>query len=94
MIKPLYNNILLKKVEAQNKTSSGIIISQKQEDEEYALVEAVSDLKEVKIGDRVYEMPLKKGDKVMFKKYSGTEIKDGDEDYILIKAEDILAVIE
>lgn len=94
MIKPLYNNILLKKVEAQNKTSSGIIISQKQEDEEYALVEAVSECKEVKIGDRVYEMPLKKGDKVMYKKYSGTEIKDGDEDYILIKAEDILAIIK
>lgn len=94
MIKPLYNNILLKKVEAQNKTSSGIIISQKQEDEEYAIVEAVSECKEVKIGDRVYEMPLKKGDKVMYKKYSGTEIKDGDEDYILIKAEDILAIIK
>ena len=94
MIKPLYNNILLKKVEAQNKNSSGIIISQKQEDEEYAIVEAVSECKEVKIGDRVYEMPLKKGDKVMYKKYSGTEIKDGDEDYILIKAEDILAIIK
>ena len=34
MIKPVYNNILLKKVEASNKTSSGIIISQKEEDEE------------------------------------------------------------
>ena len=94
MIKPLYNNVLLKKVEAQNKTSSGIIISQKQEDEEYAVVEAVSDCKEVKIGDRVYEMPLKKGDKVMYKKYSGTDIKDGDDAYILIKAEDILAIVK
>ena len=94
MIKPLYNNILLKKVEASNKTSSGIIISQKQEDEEYALVEAISDCKEVKIGDRTYEMPFKKGDKVMYKKYSGTEVKDGDEEYILIKAEDILAIVK
>ena len=94
MIRPLYNNVLLKKVEACNKTNSGIIISQKQEDEEYALVEAVSDCKEVKIGDRTYEMPLKKGDKVMFKKYSGTEVKDGDDEFILIKAEDILAIVD
>ena len=50
--------------------------------------------KEVKINDRIYEMPLKKGDKVMYKKYSGTEIKDNDEEYILIKAEDILAIVE
>ena len=94
MIKPLYNNILLKKVEASNKTSSGIIISQKEETEEYAVVVATGSDKEVKINDKVYTMPLKKGDKVMFKKYSGTEVKDNDEDYILIKAEDILAIVE
>ena len=94
MIKPLYNNVLLKKVEASNKTQSGIIISQKEENEEYAIVEAVSDCKEVKIDDKTYEMPLKKGDKVMYKKYSGTDVKDGDEEYILIKAEDILAIVE
>ncbi|MDO4500299.1 MAG: co-chaperone GroES [Erysipelotrichaceae bacterium] len=94
MIKPLYNNVLLKKVEAAKQTKSGIIISQKEETEEYAIVAEVSGAKEVKINDRVYEMPLKKGDKVMYKKYSGTEIKDGSEDYILIKAEDILAIVE
>ena len=47
MIKPLYNNVLLKKVEASNTTASGIIISQKEETEEYAIVEATSDEKEV-----------------------------------------------
>ena len=94
MIKPLYNNILLKKVEASNKTSSGIIISQKEETEEYAVVVATSGDEEVKIGDKTYKMPLKQGDKVMYKKYSGTDVKDGDEEYILIKAEDILAIVE
>jgi len=94
MIKPLYNNVLLKKVEAASQTKSGIIISQKEENEEYAIVEAVSDTKQVKINDNVYQMPLKKGDRVMYKKYSGTEIKDGDQEYVLIKAEDILAVVE
>ena len=94
MIKPLYNNVLLKKVEASNTTASGIIISQKEENEEYAIVEATSDEKEVKINDKVYTMPIKKGDKVMYKKYSGTEVKDGDQEYILIKAEDILAIVD
>ena len=94
MIKPLYNNVLLKKVEAAKETKSGIIISQKEESEEYAVVAAVSGAKEVKINDRTYEMPLKTGDKVMYKKYSGTDIKDGEEEYILIKAEDILAIVE
>lgn len=94
MIKPLYDNVLLKKVEASNTTKSGIIISQKEENEEFALVEAVSDCKEIKIKDKVYEMPLKKGMKVMYKKYSGTDIKDKDQEYILIKAEDILAIVE
>lgn len=94
MIKPLYNNVLLKKVEASNETQSGIIISQKEENEEYAIVAALSGCKEVKIDDKVYELPLKKGDKVMYKKYSGTEVKDGDQEYILIKAEDILAIVD
>ena len=94
MIKPLYNNVLLKKVEASNKTQSGIILSQKEEKEEYAVVAGVSGCRELKIDDKVYEMPLKVGDKVMYKKYSGTEVKDGEEEYILIKAEDILAIVE
>lgn len=94
MIKPLYNNVLLKKEIAAKQTASGIIISQKEETEEYARVVAVSGVKEVKVNDKVYEMPLKVGDKVMYKKFSGTEVKDGNEDFILIKAEDILAIVE
>lgn len=94
MIKPLYNNVLLEKVEASNTTVSGIIISQKEEKEEYAKVVAVSECKQVNVNDTTYEMPLKVGDKVMYKKYSGTEIKDNDQEYILIKAEDILAIVE
>ena len=96
MIKPLYNNVLLKKEKAANETKSGIILTQKEKNEDYAIVAAVSDLKEVKINDKVYTMPLKVGDKVMYKKYSGTDIKDhdGEEEYILISAEDILAIVE
>lgn len=94
MIKPLYNNVLLKKVDASNVTKSGIVLSQKEEKEDYAEVVAVSDVKEVKINDHVYPLSIKKGDKVMFKKYSGTEVEDDGQEYILIKAEDILAIVK
>ena len=94
MIKPLYNNVLLKKEKAANETKSGIILTQKEKTEDYAVVVALSDNKEVKINDKVYEMPLKVGDKVMYKKYSGTDIKEDDEEYILINAEDILGIVE
>lgn len=94
MIKPLYNNVLLKKAKASNETKSGIILSQKEKEEDFAMVVALSDVKEVKIHDKFYPMPLKVGDKVMYKKYSGTDIKDQDENYILISAEDILAIVD
>ncbi len=94
MIKPLYNNVLLKKEKAANETKSGIILTQKEKTKDYAVVVALSDNKEVKINDKVYEMPLKVGDKVMYKKYSGTDIKEDDEEYILINAEDILGIVE
>lgn len=94
MIRPLYDNVLLKKEKASSVTASGIIISQKEENEEFALVAAVSGCREVKVNDHVYEVSIKEGDKVMYRKYAGTEIKDGDEEYILIKAGDILAVVE
>ena len=94
MIKPLYNNVLLKRVDASNVTKSGIVLSQKEEKEDYAEVVAVSDVKEVKINDHVYPLTIKKGDKVMFKKYSGTEVEDDGQEYILIKAEDILAIVK
>jgi len=94
MIKPLYNNVLLRKEKASNQTESGIIISSKEEDEEFAIVEALSDSKEIKIGDTTFKLSIKVGDKVMYKKYSGTDVKYENKEYVLIKAEDILGIIE
>ncbi len=92
MIKPLYNNVLLKKEKVANTTSSGIILSQKEKDEDYAKVVAIGTGKVVD-GKKV-EIPLHEGDKVMYKKYSGTDVKYAEEEYILIDAEDILAIVE
>ncbi len=92
MIKPLYNNVLLKKEKMVNTTSSGIILSQKEKNEDYALVVAVGTGKIV--DGKKEEIPLKVNDKVMYKKYSGTDVKYEEEEYILIDAEDILAIVE
>ena len=92
MIKPLYNNVLLKKEKASNTTSSGIILSQKEKNEDYARVVAVGTGKVV--DGKMHEIPLHEGDKVMYKKYSGTDVKYEEEEYILIDAEDILAIVQ
>lgn len=85
MLRPLGERVIIKRFEAEEKTASGIVIpSQAKEKPLMAEVVAVSN--EVK--------DLKKGDKVLFKKYSGNEVKVDEEDLIVIAAEDILAVFE
>ncbi len=92
MIKPLFNNVVLKKQKEQNETSSGIILSQKPKDEAYAVVVAVGD--GVSVDGKTTVIPVKVNDKVLYKKYSGTEIKQEGEDYIILSCEEILAIVE
>ena len=93
MLKPLNDKVVLKMQEAEEKTESGIILtSGSQEKPQIAEVVAVGpggmvDGNEVK-------MMVKKGDKVVTNKYSGTEIKFEGEDYIIVKQSDILAIVE
>ena len=93
MLKPLNDKVVLKMLEAEEKTQSGIILSSgSQEKPQIAEVIAVGpggmvDGNEVK-------MTVKKGDKVVTNKYSGTEIKFEGEDYIIVKQSDILAIVE
>lgn len=92
-IKPLGDRVVIKKLEAEEKTKSGIVLpGTAKEQPQMAEVLAVGpggmvDGKEVK-------MELKEGDKVIFSKYSGTEVKlDGDEVTIL-RQNDVLAIVE
>ncbi len=93
MLKPLNDRVVLKMTEAEEKTASGIILtSGSKEKPQIAEVIEVGpgglvDGKEVK-------MVVKKGDKVVINKYSGTEVKYQGEDYIIVKQEDILAIAE
>ena len=83
-IKPIGNRVLVEIKALEEKTSGGIVIPQAaQEKTQEGIVIAIGDSDEIKV---------KAGDIVIYDKYAGTEIKVNDKDYLLIKAEDILAV--
>jgi chaperonin GroES len=92
-LKPLGDKVVLKHQEAEEKTQSGIILpdSAKEKPVE-AIVVAVGPGKEEN-GHRV-EMQVKEGDKVIYSKYSGTEVKLEEEEYIVVSQNDIIAVVE
>ena len=90
---PLGDRVILKQLEAQETTKSGIVLpGQAQEKPQQAEVVAVGpggivDGKEV-------EMQVKEKDQVIYSKYSGTEVKLADEEYIIVKQSDILAIVK
>jgi len=92
-IRPLGDRVLIKRVEAEDKTKSGIILpGQAKEQPQIAEVMAVGpgaviDGKEIK-------MEVSVGDKIIFAKYSGTEIKIDGEEYTILEQSKILAVVE
>ncbi len=93
MIKPLNNNVVLKKDKIVKETASGIILSNKEEQTEYAKVIAVGPGSKDEKGN-VVPIDLKVNDKVIYKNYSSTNIKIDNEEYLIVDASDILAKIE
>ena len=92
MIKPLNGNILLKKELKENKTKSGNLLSEKDEEEEYARVIATSEVRDEK--GNIIPLEIKEGDKVLFKSYSPTKVHYDNEDYILIEYKNIIGIID
>ena len=86
MIKPLNGNVVLKKELKENKTASGIYLSQKQEEEDYGIVVSFSEDEAIK--------GLKIGDKVVYKSYDSKKVVDNGEEYLIMPYKDILAVID
>ena len=94
MIKPLGDRVLIKMIEAEETTKSGIILaSAAQEKPQIAEVIAVGP-GEVNSEGKKIEMQVKVGEKVITSKYSGTEVKYEGSEYIIVRQSDILAVIE
>lgn len=93
MLKPLHDNVILEKEKVENKTASGIILSEKpKEQPSVATVVAVGEGEVV--DGKVVPMNVAVGDKVIFKKYGGTEVKIDDQEYLIISVKDILAIVE
>ena len=82
-LKPLKDRIVAVVEKPQEKTASGILLGDAKEKPAYAVVESV--------GPEVKE--VKKGDKIVYKEYSTTEIKIDEKEYIILKEEDILATL-
>ncbi len=92
-IKPLGERVVIKKLEAEEKTKSGIVLtgSAKERPQEAEVVAVGSGA--VVDGNRI-EMEVKVGDKVLYSKYAGTEVKVDGQEYTILKQEDILAIVE
>ena len=94
MIKPLGDRVLVKMVEAETTTKSGIILNTgSQEKPQIAEVVEVGPGGVDENGKEI-KMQVKKGDKVITSKYSGTEVKYEGVEYIIVKHSDILAIVE
>jgi chaperonin GroES len=92
--RPLHDRILVKRLEGEAKTKGGIIIPDTaKEKPQEALVISVGPGK-VNEDGKVTPLDVKKGDKVLFGKYSGSEITLDGEDHLIIREEDVLAVLE
>ena len=93
-IQPLGERVLVKPLEAEETTKGGIVIpdTAKEKPQEAKVVAVGKGKRE---GDKVIPLEVKVGDKVLYGKYSGTEIrgKDG-EDYLILREDDILAIIK
>ena len=92
MIKPLYDNVLLEKIPSEKKVGS-IILTKEEKTGNVATVLAVGPGRLDEAG-KLVPMTLKEGQKVIYRDYSGTDYEDDGHKYILIKEEDILAIVE
>ncbi len=92
MIKPLADRVLIKMLESEETTKSGIILAGKSQDNPQ-----IAEVIEVGPGGEVdgkeVKMNIKKGDKVIVNKYAGTEVKYDGEEFIIVKQSDVLALV-
>jgi len=93
-IKPLLDNVLIAPLEAEQKTKSGIILPDSaKEKPQMGIVKAVGEGLITPKGEKI-PMNVKVGEKVMYKKWGGDEIKVDGEEWMIVKQGDILAVVE
>ena len=91
-VKPIGDRVLVKRLEAEEKTKGGIVLpdTAKEKPKQGKIIEIGTG--KVEDGKKI-EFSVKKGDKVLFSSYAGTDVKVEGEEYLIMKEEDILAII-
>jgi len=93
-LRPLHDRILVERVEEAEKTKGGIIIpdSAKEKPAEGKVIAVGNG----RVGDdgKIIALEIKKGDRILFGKYGGTEVKIDGEEYLIMREDDVLGVIE
>jgi chaperonin GroES len=93
-LRPLNDRVIVKRVESETKTKGGIIIPDAAKEKPIeAEVVAVGLGKTLESGER-QKMQIAEGDKILFGKYSGTEVKIDGTEYLILREDDVLAVVE
>lgn len=94
MLVPLSDRVVLKQMEAETTTKSGIVLPG-QEKEKPQIAEVVEVGPGGLVDGKEVEMVVKKGDRVIYSKYAGTEVKiDDEEEYVIVRQSDILAIVK
>jgi len=92
-IKPLFDNVLIKPLEAETKTASGIVLPDTaKEKPQIGLIMAIGP-GIVNDAGKLVKMAVRVGEKVMYKKWGGNEVKVGTEEWLLVEQKDILAIV-
>lgn len=93
-LKPLHDRIVVKRIEEQESVRGGIFIpdTAKEKPQEGEVI-AVGDGKILGTG-QMLTMSVKKGDRILFGKYSGTEVQLNDEEYLILREDDVLGILQ
>jgi chaperonin GroES len=93
-LQPLGNRVLVRRLEAEEKLKGGIIIPDTaKKKQEQAEVVAIGTGKKDKNGT-IIAIPVKVGDIILMDKYSGQEVQLNDEDFVIVRSDDIIAIVE
>jgi chaperonin GroES len=93
-IKPLYDRILVKRLEEQTKTAGGLYIPDSAKEKPLEAVVVAVGAGKVQENGSLRKLEVKAGDKILFSKYSGSDIKIDGTEHLILREDDVLAVIE
>ena len=93
-IRPLHDRVIVRRLEEERKSAGGIVIPDSAKEKPIQGEVIAAGTGKILEDGKVRPLDVKKGDKVLFGKYSGTEVKVGDEELLVMREEDIMGVVE